>query len=94
MSQLSEDVKVLQQPVIGPIEAFTLSLDRHLNGRTIGIRAAAGALRGPMRPPVLTDSGSQVALAAIKRIRICAGSPASFATVTKLEQYFRSVYKP
>mgnify|MGYP000559492992 CR=1 FL=1 len=47
-----------------------------------------------MRFPVLTDSGSQVALAAIKRILICAGSLAAFATVTKLEQYFRSVYKP
>ena len=32
--------------------------------------------------------------AAIARIRSYAGNPAAFATVTELEQYFRTVYKP
>ena len=63
-------------------------------GGAIGMKAAAGALRGRMRRLVLNDSGPEVAAAAIERIRSYAGSPASFATVTELERYFRSVYQP
>jgi len=36
----------------------------------------------------------QSVIAAIERIRTYAGNPAAFATVTELEQYFRTVYKP
>jgi pimeloyl-ACP methyl ester carboxylesterase len=63
-------------------------------GGAIGLLAAATALRGRVRRLVLNDSGPQVADAALARIRSYAGNPAAFATVTELEQYFRTVYKP
>jgi pimeloyl-ACP methyl ester carboxylesterase len=63
-------------------------------GGAIGTLAAAGVLRGRVRKLVLNDNGPQLAAAAIERIRSYAGNPASFATVTELEQYFRSIYKP
>ena len=63
-------------------------------GGAIGICAAAGSLRGRLSRLVVNDSGPQVTAAAIERIRSYAGNPAAFATVTELEQYFRSVYKP
>ena len=63
-------------------------------GGAIGICAAAGSLRGRLSRLVVNDSGPQVATAAIARIRSYVGNPAAFATVTELEQYFRSIYKP
>ncbi|BDI03284.1 alpha/beta fold hydrolase [Sphaerotilus microaerophilus] len=63
-------------------------------GGAIGTKAAAGALRGRIRRLVLNDNGPSLAAAAIERIRSYAGSPASFATVSELEAYFRTVYKP
>lgn len=63
-------------------------------GGAIGLAAAAGALRGRIRRLVLNDIGPELAPAALERIRAYAGSPPAFATVSELEQYFRSVYKP
>jgi len=63
-------------------------------GGAIGTLAAATTLRGRIRRLVLNDNGPQLAQAAIERIRSYAGSPASFGTVSELEQYFRTVYKP
>ena len=63
-------------------------------GGAIGLKAAAGVLRGRMRRLVLNDIGPQPNEAAIARIRAYAGSPPAFATVSELEQYFRSVYRP
>ena len=63
-------------------------------GGAIGLRAAAGALRGRIQRLVLNDIGPELAQAAIDRIRTYAGSPPAFATVQELEQYFRTVYKP
>jgi len=63
-------------------------------GGAIGTLAAAGSLRGRIRRLVLNDNGPQLAATAIERIRSYAGSPAAFATVSELEQYFRTVYKP
>jgi len=63
-------------------------------GGAIGTRAAANRLRGRVRRLVLNDIGPELAEAAIQRIRSYAGSPAAFATVTELEQYFRVIYKP
>jgi pimeloyl-ACP methyl ester carboxylesterase len=63
-------------------------------GGAIGTVAAAGALRGRIRRLVLNDNGPQLAEAAIQRIRSYAGSPAAFATVSELEQYFRTIYRP
>jgi len=63
-------------------------------GGAIGTRAAANGLRGRVRRLVLNDNGPELAQAAIARIRSYAGSPAAFACVSELEQYFRTVYKP
>jgi pimeloyl-ACP methyl ester carboxylesterase len=63
-------------------------------GGAIGLKAAAGVLRGRIRRLVLNDIGPKLADAAIERIRAYAGSPPAFATVTELEQYFRTVYQP
>ena len=63
-------------------------------GGAIGLVAAATSLRGSVRRLILNDSGPQIADAAIARIRGYAGNPAAFASVTELEQYFRTVYKP
>lgn len=63
-------------------------------GGAIGLRAAAGALRGRIQRLVLNDMGPQISELAVQRIRSYAGSPPAFATVGELEAYFRSVYKP
>ncbi len=63
-------------------------------GGAIGTVAAAGPLRGRIRRLVLNDNGPELAAPAIARIRSYAGSPAAFATVSELEQYFRTVYQP
>ena len=63
-------------------------------GGAIGTLAAATSLRGRVRRLVLNDSGPQTAPAAIERIRSYAGNPAAFDTVTELERYFRTVYRP
>ena len=63
-------------------------------GGAIGTVAAATSLRGRVRKLVLNDNGPETAAAAIERIRGYAGNPAAFDTVTALEQYFRTVYKP
>jgi pimeloyl-ACP methyl ester carboxylesterase len=63
-------------------------------GGAIGTLAAAGPLRGRIRRLVLNDNGPSLARAAIERIRSYAGNPPAFATVSELEQYFRTVYKP
>jgi len=63
-------------------------------GGAIGLRAAAGVLRGRIRKLVLNDIGPEVPAPAQQRILTYAGNPSSFATVTELEQYFRTIYKP
>ena len=63
-------------------------------GGAIGLVAAAGPLRGRIERLVLNDMGPQIAASALDRIRSYAGNPAAFATVSELERYFRTVYKP
>ena len=63
-------------------------------GGSIGLLAAATLLRGRITRLILNDNGPQLAEAAIARIRSYAGRPAAFATVSELEQYFRTIYKP
>jgi pimeloyl-ACP methyl ester carboxylesterase len=63
-------------------------------GGAIGIRLAAGALKGRIRRLVLNDIGPRLGEAAVERIRAYAGDPPSFARVTELEAYFRKVYEP
>ena len=63
-------------------------------GGAIGLKAAAGTLKGRIQRLVLNDIGPQLAEPAIERIRSYAGKPPAFATMGELEAYFRSVYKP
>jgi pimeloyl-ACP methyl ester carboxylesterase len=63
-------------------------------GGAIGLRAAAGRLRGRIERLVLNDIGPQLAEPAVQRIRSYAGTPPAFATMGELEAYFRTVYKP
>jgi pimeloyl-ACP methyl ester carboxylesterase len=63
-------------------------------GGAIGTVAAATGLRGRITRLVLNDNGPSLAAAAIERIRSYAGAPSAFATMSELEQYFRTIYKP
>jgi len=63
-------------------------------GGALGIRLAAGPLKGRIRRLILNDIGPQLGDAAVARIRTYAGSPAQFDRVGELEQYFRTVYQP
>jgi pimeloyl-ACP methyl ester carboxylesterase len=63
-------------------------------GGAVGLKAAAGRLRGRVRRLVLNDVGPELAAPAVARIRAYAGSPPAFATVSELEAFFRTVYKP
>jgi len=63
-------------------------------GGAIGLHAAAGVLTGRIQRLVMNDIGPELAAPAVARIRSYAGSPAAFATVGELEQYFRTIYQP
>jgi pimeloyl-ACP methyl ester carboxylesterase len=63
-------------------------------GGALGIRLAAGALRGRIRKLVLNDIGPQLGAAAVERIRAYAGQPPVFDRMSELEQYFRTIYRP
>ncbi|HYS14829.1 MAG TPA: alpha/beta hydrolase [Burkholderiaceae bacterium] len=63
-------------------------------GGALGLRLAAGALRGRVRRLLLNDIGPKLAEAAVARIRSYAGNPAQFDRVSELEAYFRTIYKP
>lgn len=63
-------------------------------GGAIGMVAAATTLKGRISHLALNDIGPKVAPAAVERIRSYAGNPPQFDTVSQLEQFFRTVYKP
>ena len=63
-------------------------------GGALGIRLAAGALKGRIRRLILNDIGPQLGPVALERIRGYAGSPPQFDRVSELEQYFRTIYRP
>ena len=63
-------------------------------GGALGIRLAAGALKGRIRRLVLNDIGPQLGAAAVERIRSYAGSPSQFDRMSELEEYFRTIYRP
>ncbi len=63
-------------------------------GGAIGIRLAAGALKGRMRRLVLNDIGPKIADAAVERIKAYAGKPPQFERISELEQYLRTIYQP
>jgi pimeloyl-ACP methyl ester carboxylesterase len=82
-------VSLLEQ--LGVREAHWLGTSM---GGALGIRLAAGALKGRIRRLVLNDIGPKLGESAVERIRAYAGNPAAFDRVGELEQYFRTVYKP
>jgi pimeloyl-ACP methyl ester carboxylesterase len=63
-------------------------------GGAVGIRLAAGPLKGRIRRLILNDIGPKLGDAAVERIRTYAGNPAQFDRMGELEQYFRTIYKP
>jgi pimeloyl-ACP methyl ester carboxylesterase len=67
-------------------------------GGAIGTVCASGLFEPRMKARivslVLNDNAPELAQAAIERIRAYAGSPPAFDTVTELEAFFRTVYKP
>ena len=63
-------------------------------GGAIGIRLAAGTMKGRIRRLVLNDIGPKLGESAVQRIRTYAGNPAQFDRISELEQYFRTIYKP
>ncbi|HYD96607.1 MAG TPA: alpha/beta hydrolase [Noviherbaspirillum sp.] len=63
-------------------------------GGAIGTVAGATTLKGRISHLVLNDNGPSLASAAIERIKAYAGNPPQFDTVTELEGFFRTVYKP
>lgn len=63
-------------------------------GGAIGLRAAAGVMRGRIRRLLLNDIGPELGAAAVARIRAYAGQPPAFATMAELEAFFRTVYEP
>ena len=63
-------------------------------GAAIGLRAAAGPLRGRITRLVINDMGPQLPQAFVDRMLAYAGNPQAFATVGELEQYFRTIYQP
>jgi len=82
-------LSLVDQLGIGPMDWLGTSM-----GGAIGLRAAAGALRGRIHRLLLNDIGPELAPAAVERIRSYAGNPPAFDTVAELERYFRTVYKP
>ncbi len=67
-------------------------------GGAIGTVCASGLVVPVMKQRiaalVLNDNAPQLAAAAIERIKAYAGNPPAFATVSELEGFLRTVYKP
>jgi len=63
-------------------------------GGALGIAAAATTLRGRISHLVLNDIAPTMPAAAHERISTYIGAPPDFATLTELEDYFRTIYAP
>lgn len=63
-------------------------------GGAIGMAAAATTLAGRLSHLVLNDIGPALETVAVERIKSYAGKPPAFDTVSELETYLRTVYKP
>lgn len=67
-------------------------------GGAIGTVGASGQvepmLKARIQSLVLNDNAPQLAAAALERIKAYAGQPPAFDTVTELEGFLRSAYKP
>lgn len=63
-------------------------------GAALGIAAAATTLRDRITHLILNDIAPTMPTAAHERIATYVGQPPDFATLTELEDYFRTIYKP
>jgi pimeloyl-ACP methyl ester carboxylesterase len=63
-------------------------------GGVLGTVAATTTLQGRISHLVLNDNGPALAAPAIERIKSYAGNPPQFNSVTELEAFYRTVYKP
>lgn len=63
-------------------------------GGALGIRVAATTLAGRIDRLVINDIGPTFPPAPFERIKTYIGNPPEFGTVTELEAYFRTIYKP
>lgn len=63
-------------------------------GGALGIRLAGGLFRDRISHLVINDIAPQLAAPAIERILAYAGAPPQFDTVTELEQFLRTAYRP
>jgi pimeloyl-ACP methyl ester carboxylesterase len=63
-------------------------------GGALGIAAGAGTLRGRFTHLVLNDMGPTMPRAVFDRIAAYVGAPPAFGTMTELETYFRTIYRP
>lgn len=67
-------------------------------GGAIGTLCAAGLAEPGLKHRILSltlnDNAPELAQDAIERIKLYAGNPPSFATMTELEAFFRQIYKP
>ena len=63
-------------------------------GGALGIRAAATTLADRIGRLVINDIGPTFPTAPFERIKTYVGNPPEFATVTELEAYFQTIYKP
>ena len=63
-------------------------------GGALGIAAAATTLRDRISHLVLNDIAPTMPAAAHERIATYIGQPPDFSTLTELEDYFRTIYKP
>lgn len=63
-------------------------------GAALGIAAAATTLRDRISHLILNDIAPTMPAAAHGRISTYIGHPPDFATLTELEDYFRTIYKP
>ncbi|MGD9806197.1 MAG: alpha/beta fold hydrolase [Hyphomicrobiaceae bacterium] len=63
-------------------------------GGSLGIRVASTSLRGRIQRLVINDIGPTFPEVPFERIKAYVGKPPEFVTVTELEDYFRTIYKP
>ena len=63
-------------------------------GGTLGMRLAAGPMKGRLERLIINDIGPTLPAPAIDRIKSYVGNPPEFDTLTALEAYFREIYVP
>ncbi|MCW8915704.1 MAG: alpha/beta hydrolase [Magnetovibrio sp.] len=63
-------------------------------GGALGIKLAAGALKGRISHLLLNDFGPEPAATSVERIIDYVGNPAEFATLYEFEAHLRTIYAP